>query len=197
MPVIKRAEDAKLPGAELAETAVQFAKRTARLPAHEIAVRQSVTINASVERLIDLLCQPEVLDQIVGDAAELTAVRPAYTTWRVSSVAGAEPVQLDLQLERGETALIWRTLASEGSPEHEALVRFTPAPQERGTEVALRLTIKPPKPLPAKALRLAAGGAALKVLHRAKSFVETGEMPTLHHNPAARNGGADHDEEQG
>ena len=75
-------------------------------------------------------------------------------------------------------------LASEGS------IRFRPAPGDRGTEVTLRLAFDPPGgPLGDAAFRLLGfvpRALVGKALYRFRSLVETGEIPTLEHNPAAR-----------
>lgn len=77
----------------------------------------------------------------------------------------------------------------------DAEVRFRPAPNDLGTEVTLSLRLDPPSG-PAHALAPIAGGAAgtllaTKALHRFKSLAETGEIPTLTRQPAARHGGRD------
>jgi uncharacterized membrane protein len=60
---------------------------------------------------------------------------------------------------------------------------FAPAPGDLGTVATLRLEAA----VPGKAGRLQAG----QVLRRFKSLAETGEIPTLEHNPSARPGAGD------
>lgn len=57
-------------------------------------------------------------------------------------------------------------------------VSFAPAPSRLGTEVRLELRLA--------GSDLAAGATAHKALRRAKALAETGEIPTLAHNPSAR-----------
>jgi hypothetical protein len=62
-------------------------------------------------------------------------------------------------------------------------VSFAPAPQDLGTEVTLTLVLEDPLP---GAGAPAVGAMAHKALRRAKALAETGEIPTLEHNPSAR-----------
>ncbi|WP_280506943.1 hypothetical protein [Nocardia farcinica] len=59
-------------------------------------------------------------------------------------------------------------------------IEFAEAPADLGTEVTLRVTA----PVPG----LLTGAVAFKVLYRARALLQTGELPTLAHNPSARAG---------
>jgi uncharacterized membrane protein len=75
-------------------------------------------------------------------------------------------------------------------------VRFRPAPNDLGTEVTLSLRFEPQAVPLGSAMAALFGGApgkllATKALHRFKSLAETGEVPTLTRQPAARHDGRD------
>jgi uncharacterized membrane protein len=83
----------------------------------------------------------------------------------------------------------WKSV--DGAPlPNEGSVRFHPAPGDWGTEVTLRFRFAlPGGPLGntvAKRLGIVPRMLAEKALRRFKSLAETGEIPRLKHNPAAR-----------
>jgi hypothetical protein len=111
------------------------------------------------------------LRELLGDPAELAKVlAEPYTgdpsTW---SVALVEEVEGRLRFQASSETV---GLSATGS------VAFAPAPQDLGTEVTVALQLDGPD--------LAAGAMAHKVLRRAKALAETGEIPSLAHNPSGR-----------
>jgi uncharacterized membrane protein len=100
--------------------------------------------------------------------------------------------------DRPGQLLAWRSV--EGAAfENAGAVSFTPAPAEWGTEVTLSVTFNPPAGVVGDAvtrlLGVEPGKIAEKALHQFKALMETGEIPTLAHQPAGRNDGRDKDEE--
>jgi uncharacterized membrane protein len=69
-------------------------------------------------------------------------------------------------------------------------IQFRPQPNGMGTEVNLHMRFEPPLGAVGKALMRAfhpfPRAVAGKTLRRFKSLIETGEIPTLEHNPSGR-----------
>ena len=82
--------------------------------------------------------------------------------------------------------LTWTNIDPQGAP-FSGSVTFSNAPAQLGSEVALRLFSTLPS--------VAAGPALVLALRRFKSLVETGEVPSLEHNPSGRAAGAGDGEE--
>jgi len=156
-------------------------------------VERSVTVGRPAEELHGYWRDPQHLDRILGDLAEVTAAGEDRTRWRVSLPLGAAASwELRLAADSPDTSLRWTT--SEGATVPvEWTVRFDPAPGDRGTEVRLALDVDPPGGAVGRALLGRAGllPAALvgRSLRRFKSLAETGEIPTLDRNPSGRGRG--------
>lgn len=158
-----------------------------------LTVERSITVGAPADELSEYWRDPEQLTRIVGSFAEVTGAggdrlrwearppRGPSVTWETKIVAD-EPGEM-LRWESVEGA----TIANEGE------VRFRSAPSGRGTEVTLRLQFDPPGGRLGKAvvqrLDIVPATVAEKTLRRFKSLVETGEIPSLKHNPSARGSG--------
>ena len=147
--------------------------------------QHSVTVGRSPEEVYAFWRDPQQLSGAFGHFAELSASGPDRVHWRARSAAG-ETLEWDAQVvdEQPGRLLRWRSL--DGSPVvSEGQVRFTPAPNDLGTEVTLRLCVDAPAGGP-NPLALSADVIVIKAIRRAKALVETGEAPTLERNPAAR-----------
>ena len=82
-------------------------------------------------------------------------------------------------LERGERRVAFRGRPADAdAPELTGVVTLAPGRPDLGTLVTLQLDSAAPA--------LALGAAAHKALRRAKALAETGEIPTLAHNPSGR-----------
>lgn len=150
-----------------------------------IQTQQTITIGRARAELLEFFTDAEHLSRIVGQVATVGEPSPGQYVW----ATGEQGIQTTL--ERSGETLAWA--AAGDAPDRWSLA-FSEAPAGLGTEVRLQVDVASLPTLPGTLGELAAGGLLLKLLHRAKALVETGEIPTLKHNPAARGDGADHDE---
>jgi uncharacterized membrane protein len=123
--------------------------------------------------------------------ATVRATGNGRTQWKIEGPLGRTyEWESETVNDRPAGGIGWRSLPNAAIP-NEGLVRFRPAPANRGTVVSLHLRFDPPggalgeaavKVLGTMPLGLAADWA----LRRFKSLVETGEIPTTERQPAAR-----------
>jgi uncharacterized membrane protein len=160
-------------------------------PSHQaIDIARSLTIQAPASEIYRVLSQPDTFARILGHFAELTSAGHVRTQWTLHAPLG--------QTLRWTTAIAERRpdeLLRWSSAEGEALslngaFHLRPAPADRGTEVRLQLHFEPPFGALGRALTKLLGPApswlAQRALGNLKSLIEAGELPSLHHNPAAR-----------
>lgn len=174
---------------------VLLARRTRkRSIAAPLVLERSITIGKPADELYELLRRPDTLSRVIGPAAKLRSDGDGGTHWSVEGPLG-RALDGDTRLveERPSERLRWES--TPGSKVHKAMsVGFRPAPEGWGTEVSLQLRLdvdggalgaltKHLGPVP--------GAIAGKALHRYKSLAETGEVPTLDRQPAARKDGRD------
>ena len=162
-------------------------------PADAPEVEHSITIGRPADELYRRWREPETLSQVMGHAAEVRDAGEGRTHWRVHAPLG-QSLEWETrvveerpgELIRGES-LAGAALANEGS------VTFRPAPGDWGTEVTLHFRFDPPGgaagTAAAKLMEAVPKTLVSKALRRFKSLVETGEVPTLEHNPSARGRG--------
>jgi uncharacterized membrane protein len=137
-----------------------------------------------------------VLSQIMGHFADVDTGSDGQTTWRVRGPLHQTPEYTTRIVEERDAELLsWRSEAGQGL-ELEGSLRFKPAPRDLGTELTLRVAFQPPGGSIGRAVVKLLGPApklfVQKALRRFKSLAETGEIPSLERNPAARNDGRDH-----
>lgn len=161
-----------------------------------VAVRRSITIGRAAEELYRLWREPGTLGQVLGAGARVTSTGPDRMHWVVQGPGGRR-AEWDAQIveDRPGELVRWASVDGAAVP-NEGAVRFRPAPNDLGTEVTLSLRFDPRAATPGSALASRFGGApgkllATKALHRFKSLAETGEVPTLTRQPAARHDGRD------
>lgn len=153
-------------------------------------VRRSITIDQSAEALLHLWRDPRNLPRIVAHFAEVTPVNDDVMRWRVRG-----PLKQILEWESRTTEtepgrrLSWQSLPGSQLP-NRGEVSFQPARDGLGTEVTLHMRFEPPLgELGArlvKTFHLVPRSIAGQTLHRFKSLVETGEIPSLRSNPSGR-----------
>lgn len=155
-------------------------------------VERSITIGADARELRRAWLEPSTLPRVMAPFAEVRVEGDGRAHWTVRPGLGRElswttRVVEDLPGER----LRWVALEGAELP-NEGSLRFRPAPAGRGTVVTLHWRFDPPGGAlggaAAKGLGFVSDTLAGKVLRRFKSLVETGEIPTLAHNPAAYHG---------
>ena len=160
------------------------------VPGATALAEATVTVSAPPEVVYRAFRDPANVARLLGDAASVRVEDSAVEHWTVRAPFGRE-IQFDAEYleDRPGEVIRWRTRPGALVP-HDATVRFAPAPGDWGTEVRLALRYDPPGgPLGDAAARLFGGvpdKLALRTLRRLKSLVETGEVPTLAHNPSGR-----------
>jgi uncharacterized membrane protein len=160
-----------------------------------LELRQSITISKPADELYRLWQEPRTLPQVLGHFADIEATDSGQSRWRVHG-----PLKQTLEfstrvVEQREAELLRWESDPQQSSRLEGSVSFKRAPRDLGTEVTLQLTLQPPAGrvgvMLAKLLGPAPKLLVQKALRRFKSLAETGEIPTLMHNPAARDSGQD------
>lgn len=165
-------------------------ERAAGMGAASPEVVRSISIGRPAEELFELWRKPETLTRVMADFADVRETAPGTQRWRVHAPRGRslEWESRILESRPGEL-LSWRAVAGAALP-NEGWVRFRPAPGEWGTEVTLCFRFEPPGGAMGRALmerlNVVPRLLAQRALRRFKSLAETGEIPTLEHNPAAR-----------
>lgn len=162
----------------------------------EMGVERSITIGKSPDELYRFWREPGNLTRIMGHFAQVTSSIPEGAHWRVEAPFGRS-LEWDTRVveDRPGELLRWESLDGAELP-NQGSVRFRPAPGSWGTEVTLDIHFKPPGGALGEAvlkrLRIGPSMVVLRALRRFKSLVETGEIPTLEHNPSARAGAHTH-----
>jgi uncharacterized membrane protein len=157
-----------------------------------VAVEHPITVGKSAEDLYRFWRHPQCLSQIMEDFVEVTEGSNGSTHWAIHGPLDRR-LEWDTQIveERPNELLRWKSLGT-AQLSNEGSVSFHPAPGDRGTEVKLRLCFNVPGGTlgnaVAKQLTSVPHMVEEKALLRFKSLVETGEIPTLKHNPAAYKG---------
>jgi len=157
--------------------------------------QRAVTIGATAEDLYRRWQDPQVLSTIMGDLADVSALEGNRSRWIVDDHNGHQ-VEWETQIVEQSSGERLRWSSPPGSEfTAEGEVLFRPAPGDRGTEAHLRMHFEPPNATQRVLIKAVLGKVpnlvAEKVLRRFKSLVETGEIPTLAQQPAARDGGRD------
>jgi uncharacterized membrane protein len=152
-----------------------------------------VTVARPAGELHERWHDPEALSRVMGGFAEVASVGGDRWRWTAGAPFGRN-VTWETRIVEDRPGELLRWVSIEGSmPSAEGSVRFQPAPADRGTEVTLRLRFDPPGGALGDAamrrLGVVPDALASKALHRFKSLVETGEVPTLEANPSARGKG--------
>jgi uncharacterized membrane protein len=153
-------------------------------------VERSITIGKSAAELYRFWRHPKNLRRIMEHFAEVSRMGEDRQHWRVSVPLG-QSLEWDARIveEYPDEFLHWMSLPGSQLP-NEGSLRLSPAPGGRGTEVKLYFRFDPPGGIlgdaAVKLLGFAPRMVAEKALRRFKSLMETGEIPTTEHQPAAR-----------
>lgn len=160
--------------------------------ANATEIERSITIGKSADELSTLWRDPQQLTRIMGDFATVTSVEEDRQHWVVPLPLGRLTWETRIVEERPGELLRWESLPGAALP-NEGTVRFGSAPGDRGTEVTFWIRFDPPGGVlgdtAIKRLDIGPRLLADTVLRRCKSLAETGEIPTLAHNPSARGSG--------
>lgn len=160
--------------------------------ARALELQQSITIGKTAEELYQAWREPQVLSQAMAHFAHVQANDGSTIRWQLhTSIGQGFTWETQIMEEQPYEYLSWTSI-NNATWMHEGSISFCDAPGDRGTEVTLRLRFLPPGGVigtaAMKLMQVVPSIVASKALRRFKSFVETGEVPTLEHNPAAYKG---------
>jgi hypothetical protein len=150
----------------------------ARVPAAGFPLVRSTTIAADREKIADAVRHPE---RWLADELDATKLGP--DRWRVAlDLPGGRTAVTELVSHVGQGgSLGWRSLAG-GGFSHQGRIFLADAPRERGTELRIVASVRPPGGraglLLARPLRAVVERALGVALGRLKQWVETGEVAT-------------------
>ncbi|MFC4372971.1 hypothetical protein ACFO5K_02555 [Nocardia halotolerans] len=149
-------------------------------PAAGVAT-QAVTIarpRATVERFWR---DPDNLSAVLDGIAQVTATDSDRLTWSFAEGTAAATQWVTHTVVAADEIRFVGSHDSAGRSQIRLL--FADAPKDLGTEVTIRVAGPLPKQLTAP--------AAFTALYRARALLQTGEAPTLAHNPSGRRDAAD------
>jgi uncharacterized membrane protein len=161
-----------------------------------VVVEQSVTIGRSPGELYALWREPHTLSRVMAVFANVSQTGDGETHWSVR-LPLQQTVRYSTRVaeEREPTLVRWTSSSDASGLGLEGALKLKAAPRDWGTEVTLRMSLQVPGGTVGRALAKALGPApklvVQKALRRFKSLAETGEIPSLNLNPAARQGGRD------
>jgi uncharacterized membrane protein len=153
-------------------------------------VRRSITIEPSAQDLYAFWRDQRNLRQTMAHFAEVTPKGETSTHWLVRGPL-RKVVEWNSQLTSDEPGhrIAWESLPGTELPNRGEVI-FRDAGGGIGSEVTLQMQFEPPLGVAGaklvKALHLLPRSIAGDALRRFKSLVETGEIPTLAHNPSGR-----------
>jgi uncharacterized membrane protein len=162
---------------------------------HLPEAERAITIGRPADELDRFWRDPGNFSRIMAHFADVTATGEGRAHWVVRGPLGRR-LEWDTRIveDRPGECVRWVSLDGALVP-NEGVLRFRPAPGDRGTEIFLRLRFVPPVgslgKSAAKLLGIVPNVLAEKSLRRFKSLVETGEIPTTACQPAGRDGGRD------
>lgn len=153
-------------------------------------IRRTMTIDQSPNELLAFWSNPENLGRIMAHFAEVTPEGGDLTRWKVRGPLGHMLEWVSRQtLDESGNKLSWQSLPG-GAIATRGSITFKPGPEGAGTEATLWVQFEPPLGAVgaslAKTLQVFPRAIAGQALRRLKSLVETGEIPTLDHNPSMR-----------
>lgn len=155
-----------------------------------IEVERTLTIDRSPQDLYRFWRNLENLPAILEHLVSVTATDEKRSHWIAEGPAGTR-FEWDAELTDAveNQRLEWRSLPGAQVP-NAGQVRFEQAPGDRGTEVRVLLRYDPPGGVIAskfaKLFRKEPSQEVREALRKLKQLMETGEIPTVEGQPAAR-----------
>jgi hypothetical protein len=140
---------------------------------------QTVTILSGRDEVDKFWRDPENLSQAFGNLATVQSSGSDVFVWKLQGKSD-ETQSWRTRLQRSDNALWFVADGPDGDTGDRAqlMVTYQQAPNGLGTEVTLTA---------ASPLRdFVTQGALFQVLYRARALLQTGEIPTLSHNPSPR-----------
>ena len=154
-------------------------------------VERSLTIGRPPEALYEQWLGEATLPRITAHFATVQPSGDGRMRWAVEGPLGRRFTwDTEIVDDPSGEGVSWRSMPGADVP-NEGSVRFRTAPAGRGSVATLRFRFDPPAGVLGEAATKLMGHAPLNlaaegVLRRFKSLVETGEIPTLERQPAAR-----------
>jgi len=186
----KREDAAKLAGAIAAVVGIGVADVVAAMQAtreqdtaaqtDQMHVRRAITVRRSRDEVYAFLRDFTNLPRFMAHLESVEITGDGRSHWKAKAPAGRS-VEWDAEIvdEQPDTLIAWRSLPG-AAVENSGSVRFTPAPDDRGTEIRVDLRYRPPGgALGAIVGKLFGEEPALQVgddLRRFKQVMETGEV---------------------
>lgn len=169
----------------------RITRTTARWrPAGSVSLAQSVTIGKPASGVYQLWHDFENLPRFMRNLQSVTMMGGNRSHW-VALAGTAAPVEWDAETTEDvpNKRIAWRSLPG-SAVQTQGVVRFVPAPGDRGTEVHVEITYAGPggplsKPVAALLVALTAQQVKNDVL-RLKEVMETGEVATTEGQPQGR-----------
>lgn len=109
----------------------------------ELRARASVTIRRDAQEVYEYWRDLTRLPDIMTHVREVESLGGRRTRWVVDSPAGPLEWDAEITQDMPGRALAWRSVPG-SKIENSGVVRFTPAPGDRGTEVTVELAFTPP-----------------------------------------------------
>jgi uncharacterized membrane protein len=161
----------------------------------EMQITRAITIGKPADELHRMWRDPQVLPQLMAHFADVSVSADGRMHWAVRGPMERR-IEFDTELVEDRPGELMRWRAPAGAPLlNEGSVQFRPAPGARGTEVVLQLRFSPPGGTVGKTAMKVLGfipkQVAYKTLWRLKALAETGEIPSIINQPAARYDGRD------
>jgi uncharacterized membrane protein len=154
-----------------------------------VFLRESITIDASVETLFDLWRDPANLPAVLPFVQRVDVIDSRHSHWVVSGPTGAS-LEWDAEIinEVPLETIGWRSLPG-GDVASAGSVRFRPVGLD-GTEVVVTMQYAPPAGRAGAAVAWLTGHGASSMVREAlrqlKQRLETGETPTVAGQPEGR-----------
>lgn len=139
---------------------------------------QSITISCPQVVVVHFFQDAEQLSQVLGEVADVHKTGADDRLRWVVRKGPLNGVSWESRVISEDRRLRFVDTGQNDGIANEIVLDFSEAPRGRGTEVTLR--VKSPAP------RLVSGALAYKALYRARALLQTGEIPTISHNPSAR-----------
>jgi len=150
-----------------------------------ILVQKSLTIGRSPEDLYRVWRDFDNLPRWMSHLESVRTTGENRSHWVVKAPAGGtgDSIEWDAEIteDRPNECIAWRSTGSR-DVDHSGLVRFEPAPADRGTEIHVELAYRPPGGMMGAAVAKLFGRAPDQQIQedvrRFKQMMEAGEVPT-------------------
>ncbi|WP_280334315.1 hypothetical protein [Nocardia wallacei] len=139
---------------------------------------QTLTIGAPAAEVERFWREPDKLSAVFDGVADVHETGPGRYRWTFPHAPDQAAWDTELLAEGGGLRFVGIEDDDSGRRGPQIRLTFRDAPHDLGTEVTLYART----PLP----DILTGPAVFAVLYRARALLQTGEIPTLAHNPSAR-----------